>query len=80
MLKITLIIALLFVLLFNSFAQKSWIRINQVGYTPQSVKVAVLASKEDIAIKSFEIVDILTEETVFHGHNIQIYDTTLTSL
>ena len=27
---------------------KSWIRINQLGYTPSGVKVAVWCSKEDI--------------------------------
>ncbi len=44
-----------------------------MGYSPESVKVAVLGSKEELSTKSFELVDILTGKTVFHSRNIQIY-------
>ena len=74
MLRIKLIFVLLVLPFFSLYAQKNWIRINQVGYTQESIKVAVLGSKEDVSIDSFEIVDILTGKTVFHGQNIQSYD------
>ena len=57
------------VLLF-AFAKKgeqrnSWIRINQLGYTPQGLKVAVWCSKSDIAIASFLLVDSASGKIVF---------------
>ncbi len=46
---------------------QSWIRVNLVGYKPNSFKVAVLSSKKNIDIKSFEIIDVLTQEIVFRS-------------
>lgn len=43
----------------------SWIRINQLGYTPGGVKVAVLGSKEkQDKVKSFELVDVKTAKAI----------------
>lgn len=67
--KIILTISILLVL--NLFAQQSWIRINQVGYTPESIKIAVLASKENISITSFEIIDVLTGKSVYKSEDIK---------
>ena len=72
--KTKLALLFLIVITYSSFAQKSWIRINQLGYTQKSVKVAVLGSKEDISVNSFEIVDVLTDEVVFQSKNIRIYN------
>jgi len=64
-------IFLLFISLgFNSpFIQKDnpkeWIRINQLGYTPRGIKVAVWCSKEDTKIISFDLVDSATGKIVF---------------
>lgn len=74
MLRFSVSLFLLIILTFNSFAQKSWIRINQVGYNQESIKVAVLGSNENLSIKSFEIVDILTDKVVFHSRNVRAYD------
>jgi endoglucanase len=63
----------LFLLFFNlvillpSIGQtpsKSWIRINQLGYTEQGVKVAVFASKEKTLISTFELINAKTSESV----------------
>src|ERR1700750_3085111 len=43
----------------------SWIRINQLGYTPQVIKVAVWCSKDEIAITSFSLIDSATNKIVF---------------
>ncbi len=52
-----------------SFVQKEntneWIRINQLGYTPQGIKVAVWCSKETNKISSFDLVDSATGKIVF---------------
>ncbi len=43
----------------------SWIRINQLGYTPSGIKVAVWCSKGSRAISSFRLVDAATGKTVY---------------
>jgi endoglucanase len=52
-----------------SFAKKEneseWIRINQLGYTPQGIKVAVWCSKDDAPIQNFELIDSATGKKVF---------------
>lgn len=42
-----------------------WIRINQLGYTPDGIKVAVWAAKENAGIDFFELVDSATGHTVY---------------
>ena len=35
----------------------SWIRINQFGYIPEGIKMAVYAAKEDEKAKTFDLID-----------------------
>ncbi|MBK7732675.1 MAG: glycoside hydrolase family 9 protein [Bacteroidales bacterium] len=59
---------LLFAVLAAGIARAdSWIRINQLGYLPGSVKVAVYISQEPVAEKSFTVYDALTDKPVFRG-------------
>ena len=48
-------------LLIFSFKQKqdnnSWIRINQLGYTPGGIKVAVWVSKTNTLPDDFQLID-----------------------
>lgn len=46
---------------------QSWVRINQLGYTPAGVKVAVWASKTQDHFDRFELVDAGTDKIVFKG-------------
>lgn len=48
----------------------SWIRINQLGYEPDGIKIAVLISEEKIFIKSFQICDAVTDKVVFKTNKI----------
>ena len=41
-----------------------WIRINQLGYLPESIKVAVFISEEGVDITEFELVDAKTDKKV----------------
>lgn len=41
-----------------------WIRINQLGYLPESIKVAVFISEEGVDITEFELVDARTDKKV----------------
>jgi endoglucanase len=45
--------------------QSSWIRINQLGYSTDGVKVAVLASKLNLNNSSFELIDAKTSQSVY---------------
>jgi len=42
-----------------------WIRINQLGYLPSGVKVAVWASKQNVKINGFELINAETGKVVF---------------
>jgi endoglucanase len=62
------------IFLFTSFfrpqQQTSWIRINQLGYTPKGIKVAVWCSKEDPdsqreAIGNWKLVNAYTKKVVY---------------
>jgi endoglucanase len=52
---------------------QSWIRINQLGYTPASIKVAVFLSKDANLPKNFSIYDVLTDKIVYSSKNIRNY-------
>lgn len=53
-------------LLFAALPGKAdeWIRINQLGYLPQSVKVAVFMSEEGTDVKEYTLVDAFTGKPV----------------
>src|SRR5688572_135049 len=46
-------------------AEVSWIRINQLGYPSDGVKVAVLASKVKLNSGTFELIDANTSKSVY---------------
>jgi endoglucanase len=53
---------------FKTTAQTtSWVRINLLGYQPNSTKVAVWCSKEQTIITDFTIVDVVSNKTVYTG-------------
>ncbi len=63
-----LLILLLPVLSFtNNDEPQSWIRINQLGYTPNGVKVAVWCSKQELGVKSWELVEVVSKKVVATG-------------
>jgi len=69
--RINLIIVTIILLAFSTKKDetKAWIRINQLGYQPNSVKVAVWCSKEQLTISSrllsgWQLVDALTKKVV----------------
>lgn len=58
-----------FALYIISFAN-SWIRINQLGYEPDGIKIAVLISEQEIFFKDFQICDAVTDRVVFRSNKI----------
>jgi peptidoglycan/xylan/chitin deacetylase (PgdA/CDA1 family) len=65
-------ITLLCFILWPAGAQ-SWIRINQLGYLPNTVKVAVYISQNPGAGPDFTVLDALTDKVVFKG-KAALYD------
>lgn len=76
----TLSVYILFSVLLFSFDKNSdtnaWIRINQLGYLPQGIKVAVWCSKVEANLTSFSLIDSASGKTVFTdkaGKNFGVY-------
>ncbi|HUN02215.1 MAG TPA: cellulase N-terminal Ig-like domain-containing protein, partial [Niabella sp.] len=60
------------------FSQQSWIRINQIGYLPDRVKVAVWGGKDTEIPKQFYLVDSVSGKIVYRnkmGKNFGAYGT-----
>ena len=56
------LLSLLFLLGVLSAHAGEWIRINQLGYLPQSIKVAVFMSEESTEIQNFQIFNAQTNK------------------
>lgn len=68
--KIFLTISLLILTLSLMFAQ-GFIRINQMGYLPGSVKAAVYISKTPKMFEYFELKDALTDKVIYKSENLR---------
>ena len=71
---------LLFIFLFLSLPQcavnqqqnsEAWIRINQLGYPPNSKKIAVFVSKENIQCTDFELIDAQTNQPAWSFSSVK---------
>lgn len=51
----------------NTFGADSWIRVNQLGYLPNSDKRAVFMGKDPVVLESFSLHQALTGEVVFQS-------------
>lgn len=65
----SLLTALLFIVFAHAEEKNSWIRINQLGYLPGSIKVAVFMSTDvNNADTHFKVKDAKTNKVVFEGN------------
>lgn len=55
----------IFIYSFSFTQERSWIRINQLGYIPKGIKVAVWCSKEKLPLNSFELIDAVSKKVVY---------------
>lgn len=62
-----LILLSIFFLSSHRTAAQQWIRINQLGYKPESVKVAVWCSTGENEIADFEVVNVANKKIVYKG-------------
>src|SRR5687767_5703728 len=58
---------ILFVFCSFQTQHEAWIRINLAGYKPESVKVAVWGSNENVPLQRFELVDKVTGKVAFEN-------------
>ena len=77
--KSSVFYAIELILLFNicwvgvssgTILETSWIRVNHLGYTEKSIKVAVFATKSEEKPSAFEVVHLSSGETVYKGNHI----------
>jgi len=54
-------------------ASKEWIRINQLGYQPGGVKVAVWCSQTKTALSAFRLMDARTGKEVFTARVLKVF-------
>lgn len=54
-----------------AMGQQSWIRVNQIGYLKEDVKVAVWISKENQTPDQFELIDAITDKAVYNGDMVK---------
>ncbi|MFH0734308.1 MAG: glycoside hydrolase family 9 protein [bacterium] len=66
-----MIMILMSIYILMNAQEKSWIRINQVGYLTNDIKTAVLVSKENLSILEFEVFDSFTNELVLKSSEIK---------
>lgn len=63
-----LLILLIPVCAFHSKEEpRAWIRINQLGYTPEGTKVAIWCSQEETTVTDWELLDAVTGEVQSRG-------------
>ena len=67
--KLTVLILFQFSFIFV-FAS-SWVRVNQIGYLEDDLKIAVWVSKNDEKIRKFEVIEKSSGKTVYSGNDIK---------
>ncbi len=50
--------------------ESEWIRINQLGYRPNDIKVAVFLGNESVTLKSFRVVDATSGRTILEKKKV----------
>jgi peptidoglycan/xylan/chitin deacetylase (PgdA/CDA1 family) len=67
------LLIILSVFFSSTIFSQSGVRINQLGYLPKGIKVAVLLSKDNISPKTFSLHSVLTDEIIFTSRKIIPY-------
>ncbi|MBB5438286.1 peptidoglycan/xylan/chitin deacetylase (PgdA/CDA1 family) [Pedobacter sp. AK017] len=73
--KMSLFFSFCFLLYTSQAAESSgaWIRINQLGYLPKGIKVAVWVGKQGTAAETFQVLEAKTSALVFRGKTSAAY-------
>lgn len=60
-----------FIISFSVVTAQSWIRVNQIGYLEDDVKVAVWISKDSRLITEFDLVDVASGSIVYSSDKVK---------
>ena len=60
-----------FIKSFSVVTAQSWIRVNQIGYLEDDVKVAVWISKDSRLITEFDLVDVASGSIVYSSDKVK---------
>jgi hypothetical protein len=63
--KLTIAVIFLFAFTTKQPETISWIRINQLGYQPGGIKVAVWCNKQELVISNWDLVDAASKKIVY---------------
>lgn len=66
-----LLITLLMLAMTLNAGAEGWIRINQLGYLPESTKIAVLMSTEDMVVGEFTLEDAFTGKELWRSREVK---------
>jgi endoglucanase len=69
------LLILLLPLVSHAQTDSAWIRINQLGYTPAGIKVAVWCSKQPSTIRDWQLIDVANNSVVFSAKPGKPYGT-----
>ena len=72
--KYFIILFLSFLITVHANSDKTWIRVNQIGYKENGTKIAVILSKTDLELEKIEIYNAVTDELVFTSDKIESFD------
>ena len=65
-----LLVTLLTLVLALNAGAEGWIRINQLGYLPESTKIAVLISTDDMVVEEFTLEDAFTGKELWRSREV----------
>src|SRR4029078_4001837 len=67
------VVSFTIILFFTAFQKtpqtNTWIRVNQMGYKVEGIKVAVFCSKKNEDIKTFAVIDAIASKVVFSANS-----------
>ena len=69
----SLLFTAIYVIFVTSAGAQSWIRINQLGYTPMGIKSAVWCSKSDSIPSEVYLENVVTHKNVLVITNIESF-------
>ncbi len=67
MLSLSIVIISCILSFAGKIPERSWIRINLMGYQPDNTKVAIWCSADNITIKNFQLIEATTKKVVLNG-------------
>ena len=69
--KKNLLLLLSFFLVSLIASANAWIRVNQLGYLPKDIKVAVWMSDENESVNDYDLIDYFTGKSVYHSKKVR---------